>query len=174
MPKLLIFAAFVLLVAILAPPALAAQSSPSAVLLFDLPPVYLLPDSPFYFLKTLWEWGRLVWVRTPELRAQLHLYLAQTRLSEAAKMSEKGEGLVVEKLMVEYDNHLSRAKETMDKAQTVSGEAQALWERLRLVKDVASVIATPSARSSRPRRSFLKLFDILTPRSSEPVSPLAE
>ena len=70
------------------------ESTPSSPLTIDLslselPQVRLTPESPFFFLKILWEKVCLLAKRFPRDKALLALDYSQRRLSEAFKISIK-------------------------------------------------------------------------------------
>ena len=79
-----------------------------AILLLNLPKVYILPNSPLYFLKTLWEGAQLILTSEPEKRGELLLTLAEKRLSEGIVLIKKGEwqgaSSVLQKYQGQFDN----------------------------------------------------------------------
>jgi len=75
----------------------------------ELPHIYLNPDSPFYFLKTIKEQIQLFFTFSAEKKVEQYLNLAERRLAEYQKMVEKGKTEIAEKTLSQYENWLNHA-----------------------------------------------------------------
>jgi len=71
----------------------------------------ILPDHPLYAFKTFSERVRLMVTFRQEARIKLRMRFAERRLLEAEKMAEKNNTQAVERLMVKYQDQLSRVEQ---------------------------------------------------------------
>jgi len=114
---------FVLLFAIslLGGPVLYAQEgdSPDDI---DLPEPGLLPGSPFYFVKRLFESLRLGLTRPAEERAAYIAHLLEVRLAEAEALAGKGRAKLVERTLVRYQELAVRGTLELERAAGGGGD----------------------------------------------------
>lgn len=75
----------------------------------------LLPDSPVYFLKQLWEKVRETFTLRSEAKLLYMEKLGEKRAAEAQKMIEKGRLDVAEKMMEKYNQRLEKMKQLIEK-----------------------------------------------------------
>lgn len=75
----------------------------------------ILPDSPFYFLKSLWEKVRETFTLRSEAKLQYMEKLGEKRAVEAEKMIEKGNPEKAQKVMDKYNQRLEKMKNFIDK-----------------------------------------------------------
>lgn len=75
----------------------------------------LLPDSPFYALKTLWEKIREAFTLRSEAKLQYMEKLGEKRAAEAQKMIEKGKPEQGEKVMNRYSERLQKMEQLIEK-----------------------------------------------------------
>jgi len=96
----------------------------------DLPSSGILPDSPFYFLKTWKEAIQNFFTFGAENKAKQFLHLADVRLAEYEKMIEKGKTEIAEKTLAKYEKQLNRAlqkiEELNNKGEDIKDVAQKL------------------------------------------------
>lgn len=81
-----------------------------AVLLFNLPNVYLLPTSPFYPLKTFWENIQLMLREKPEEKVQYLIDLSNQRLSEAFRLIKQGQYQKAQESLMAYQERFTQAE----------------------------------------------------------------
>lgn len=91
----------------------------------------ILPDSPFYVLKTLWENVQEFLARDPLKKAELHLKFAQRRLAETQKMCEKGKCGIAERWLERFQVKIQKATWAAQKAQEKGKDVAALVEKLQ-------------------------------------------
>lgn len=91
----------------------------------------ILPDSPFYVLKTFWENVQDFLTRDPFKKAELHLQFAQRRLAETQKMCEKGKCGIAEKWLERFQVKIQKATWAAQKAQEKGRDVTALVEKLQ-------------------------------------------
>jgi hypothetical protein len=121
---------FLLLFALTVVPAVQAkelkEASPSseAVIIaeYKLPYPGMLPDSPFYKLKTLRDKLVLFLIRDPYKKAQKHLQLADRILFEALKLAEKNNISLALHTAFKGENHMTQLVDTVKQA-VYSGRA---------------------------------------------------
>lgn len=88
-----------------------AVSSPEeAILFFNLPQVYILPDSPFYFLKKIWEGAQILFASSPNERGEILLELAEKRLSEGIALIKKGDWKGASSVLQKYQGQFENAQ----------------------------------------------------------------
>ena len=100
------------------PSAHAVEATKSA---FGGPAVHILPDNPFYFLKTIKEKVQMAFTRNASSQADLLLDFSQKRLAEALKVAEKGKIHISEKLFEAFGRDIETAQEKIAAAKA-SGE----------------------------------------------------
>jgi len=91
----------------------------------------ILPDSPFYFLKTFWEKIQEFLTRDPVKKAEIHLRFAQRRLLETQKMCEKGKCNIAERWMNRFQEKIQIATRSAEKAQEKGRDVTALVEKFQ-------------------------------------------
>lgn len=91
----------------------------------------ILPDSPFYFLKTVWEKIQEFLTLDPLKKAELHLRFAQRRLEETQKMCEKGKCGIAEKWLERFQEKIEIATRSAERAQEAGRDVTALVEKLQ-------------------------------------------
>lgn len=110
-----------------------------AVLLLNLPNVYLLPTSPFYPLALFWEQIRLLLTTTPEKRTELFLLLAETKMVEVVRLQEnrnlgEQEGQVLG-LIQNYQKYLTEAYKFFNLVQDPQKREKLYWELQKQAKN---------------------------------------
>jgi len=184
-------------------PALAvSEATPAAtesvsVQVLEPPTVHILPDSPFYFLKTIKEKVQFLITRNVSSQADLLLDFSQKRLAEAVKMAEKGKIYISEKLLAAFGEDIKAAQEKIKQAQERGEQTRDLFLKLQetvayqksvleKIPELSSFLvrideslkeATESAKiSPLPVGSGLGVFEWLKNLFSrkEILSPLAE
>lgn len=129
MKKLLLVLPVLLVVGLFfAMPTLAQEATPSAGEGIYTP--RLLPDNPFYFLKTWKEKIEIFLARTPEAKAEKYVEMATRRVAEARQMVEKNKLELVERLMEKHQEHLERAMEMIEEAKEKGKDVEAVLERV--------------------------------------------
>jgi len=107
----------------------AAEVTPSATPsaeISNLPVVHLLPDNPFYFLKTLKEKFQLLITPDASRQANLLLSFAQKRLAEALEVSQKGKIHISEKLFKAFGQDIKLAQEKIAQAKATGEQTRNL------------------------------------------------
>jgi hypothetical protein len=84
----------------------------------DLPEPGLLPDSPFYFVKSWSEGVGTFFTFGDVAKAKRFLNLSEKRLAEAVALVAKGKPEVAEGVMGKYQEHLNRALTKAEEAKT--------------------------------------------------------
>lgn len=92
--------------------------------------VGLLPDSPFYFLKTFWEKVQESLALDPSKKAELNLRFAQRRLLETQKMCEKDKCDIAERWMQLFQERLNLATTATEQVQNQGKDVSALVQKL--------------------------------------------
>ena len=77
---------------------------------FAAPEPVLLPDSPLYFLKTVYETFRYALALTPKEKVDLNLIFAETRLDEAVAMAIRGKSGAANKLITDYEKRINTVR----------------------------------------------------------------
>lgn len=107
--------------------------------------VSILPDSPFYFLKTWFEGIEEFFTINTAQKADRNLRFAEKRLAEAQKMVEKGKTDLAQKWIDKYNERMDKALDLMNKAK----------EKGKDVKDVASRIEEATSKHLEILRALL-------------------
>ena len=106
----------------------------------------LLPDSPFYFLKTWFEGIQKFITLNPTSKAELQLKLANKRLIEAQKLAEKGKTELAQKLLDKFRERIEKATKKTEKAKDKG-------------KNVDELVAKLQANSLRQQEVLLKVYE---------------
>ncbi len=106
----------------------------------------LLPDSPLYFVKTIYETFRYVLAFTPKRKVDLGMFLAERRLREAEKAAEVGNKEQAAKLLTDYQKKLESIQQIIQTAGEVgstasgfSSQTQESWRRQKDILDTMGV-----------------------------------
>ncbi len=92
----------------------------------------LLPDSPFYFLKALWEKVRETFTLRSEAKLQYMEKLGEKRTAEAEKLIAKGKTDVAEKVMTKYSERLQKIEALIQKkGEKLDEKLNATQERIQ-------------------------------------------
>lgn len=86
-----------------------------------LPPVGILPGSPFYFLKTWWRGLRLGFIFNPVKKAEEETKIAEDTLNETAQValhSKRTDAL--KKALGNYNNHIEALQKRIEHLKTTS------------------------------------------------------
>ena len=75
----------------------------------------ILPDSPWYFFKTLWEKIRETFTLSSQAKLQYMEQLGEKRAAEAQKMIEKGKTEQAQKIMDQYNARLQQMEQLIEK-----------------------------------------------------------
>ena len=119
----------------------------------NLPTATILPDSPFYDIKTTWEQVRLFFIKDPNQRAQFLIELGQQRLAESLSLIQKerfdlalttldrftktidsvkaisSNSLVDAPSILQIQGNIDAQKEKRELINLVTGEYNISWER---------------------------------------------
>ncbi len=110
----------------------------------------LLPDNPFYFLKTIKEKIQLFLTFNKEGQAKLHLDYAKTRLAEAKKLIEKNKteelNSTLEYFNSELANFESSTKGIGKNVSALVKESEDVLEKSRIVLELVREKVPDSAR----------------------------
>ncbi len=90
----------------------------------------LLPDSPLYFLKTWWENIQLFFTFKEQAKADLYLKLANKRLIEAQKLTEKGKIELAQKILNKFQERMEKAISKLE-ALKETDKKEILIEKLK-------------------------------------------
>ncbi len=94
--------------------------------------VGILPDSPFYFLKTWTEKVRETFTLRSEAKLKLMEELGEKRASEAEKLIAKGKTDLAEKLMQKYQDGFKKMEDLIDKkGEKLDDKLDAVQERIQ-------------------------------------------
>ncbi len=99
----------------------------------DLPSPWLLPDSPFYFLKTIAEEIVTFFTFGDLKKAERYATLAAERLAEVQAVVEKGKPEFAEKTLARYENQLNNSIARAKKAQAKGENTEKVMEVLARV-----------------------------------------
>lgn len=111
-----------------------AQTPPEgAILLLNLPSVYVLPTSPFYPLILIWEQLRLFLATTPEERTALFLSLTERKMAETVGLLEssragKQKGESIQSLLDNYQEYFNQAYRFYALVQDPQKREELYWE----------------------------------------------
>jgi len=97
----------------------------------EITDVGLLPDSPFYFLKTWWEEIQLFFTFDNVKKAEQQTKLATKRVVEAKKLVEKGKTEKAQKHLEKFQARIQKAVEKMEKAKNQGKNVEELVEKLK-------------------------------------------
>lgn len=114
---------------------LSASSNLDELRLEDLPSAKILPDSPFYFLKTLKEKLQLFLTPSAAEQAELLLGFAQKRLAEALAVYGKGKAVIGDRLLGLSLHDLKTAQEKIIKAKSEGQEVYGILQKLNETAD---------------------------------------
>ena len=103
---------------------------------FTLPDPGMLPDSPFYFLKSWGEGIRLFFTFNAEKKAEQYLRLAEVRLAEYERLIAKGKEQIAEKTLEKYEGQLGRP---LAKAEELKGKGEGAADELKTKAEEAVV-----------------------------------
>ena len=96
----------------------------------DLPSPGLLPDSPFYFLKTWKEAIQNFFTFGAKNKAEQFLHLADVRLAEYQKMIEKGKTEIAEKTLAKYEKQLNQALQKIEELKNKGEDTKNISQEL--------------------------------------------
>ncbi|MEM5766286.1 MAG: DUF5667 domain-containing protein [Candidatus Aenigmatarchaeota archaeon] len=96
----------------------------------ELPKPGILPDHPFYPVKTFLERARLWLTFDPEARARFHTFLAEQRLAELNAIITQGKWQYVERLRYEYERELGKADDETGRTFGLGKNATTLLEHV--------------------------------------------
>jgi len=97
----------------------------------NLPQPGLTPDSPFYFLKLWKESIQAFFTFGAENKAKQFLYLAEVRLAEYQKMTEKGRNETAEKTLGKYENQLNNALAKIEELKNKGKDIENISEKIK-------------------------------------------
>lgn len=83
----------------------------------DLPEPGMLPDSPFYFLKSFFEEIGVFLTFNQTNKTERLLRLAETRLAEANVLAEKGKSELAEKSIHRHQERINQALDRVEQAK---------------------------------------------------------
>lgn len=96
----------------------------------DLPSPGILPDSPFYFLKTWKEAIQNFFIFGAENKAKQFLHLADVRLAEYQKMIEKGKTEIAQKTLDKYEKQLNHALQKIEELKNKVEDTKDISQKL--------------------------------------------
>jgi len=114
---------FLFLVFGFSPQFVSAQTETAAVSIDSSAESILLPDSPFYFLKTWQEKIQLFFSFGVENKAKQFLHLAEARLAEYQKMQVKGKSQIAERTLEKYQAQLGKAIQKLEELKKEGQES---------------------------------------------------
>lgn len=127
-------------------------------------PIYtpkLLPDSPFYFLKTIKERIELFLAQTPEAQAEKYAELATRRIAEVKQLVKKEKPGFVEKLMKKHKEHLDKAEEKIEEAKKKG-------------RDVERVLAIVAEATSIHQKVLAEVYEKVPEQAKEAIEHAME
>lgn len=138
----------------------------------------LLPDSPFYFLKSMGRTIRLFFAFDPIKKAELELRFADEKIVEMAKLSEKGdnEKALDEALQNYLDAHtrLKSRLESLEKNKNVEDLLKRLDERIarheELFAEIKGDLDADDSEKIEKKIKEAKEKIHLAPKNEEPVA----
>jgi hypothetical protein len=120
----------------------------------DLPHPGILPNSPFYFVKSFFEGVGTFFTFGDRARAERYLELAELRLSEAKALAEQGdEG--VSAAIARYEERYARAKERAQRVGELDLEtrvADAATKHLSVLDEVLERVPTEAREAIQAAR----------------------
>lgn len=96
----------------------------------ELPSPRILPDHPFYPVKTFLEKVRLWLTFDSEAKARFRIFLAEQRLAELNAMIAKNKWQYVEKLKEEYEKEVNETEKETNKTFGLGRNATTLLEHI--------------------------------------------
>ena len=96
----------------------------------DLPEPGVLPDNPFYFIKSLGEGLKTVFTLGAVAKAERFAYLAEKRLAEADALSEGEEPEKAQKAVEKYEKAVEKAALKATEAKENGREADDILEHI--------------------------------------------
>lgn len=96
----------------------------------DLPSSGILPDSPFYFLKTWKEAIQNFFTFGAENKAKQFLHLADVRLAEYQKMIEKGKTEIAQKTLDKYEKQLNHALQKIEELKNKGKDIKNISQKI--------------------------------------------
>ncbi|HDJ96816.1 MAG TPA: hypothetical protein ENG45_01955 [Candidatus Aenigmarchaeota archaeon] len=108
---------------------------PRLILGRELPAAGIMPDSPLYVFKKLFEKLDLFLTFEEVAKAEKHLKYAEVRLAEAREMIEKGKTEYVDELLEEYEDNLEMANQ-------IAKVAQKLGKNVSKVVELVAIATT--------------------------------
>ena len=96
----------------------------------DLPSPGILPDSPFYFLKTWKEAIQNFFTFSAENKAKQFLHLADVRLAEYQKMIEKEKTEIAQKTLNKYEKQLNHALQKVEELKNRNEDTKDISQQL--------------------------------------------
>lgn len=112
------------------------EIKPSPIFERELPAAGILPDSPLYMFKKLFESVDLFLTFDEAAKAEKYLNYAELRLVEAKEMVEKGKPEYVDELLEEYEDKLEKANEIAKVAQQVGKNVSKVVELVAIATAV--------------------------------------
>ncbi len=106
---------------------------------FALPNPGILPDSPFYGLKKLFEKLDLAFTFSDEAKAEKYLHYAEVRLAEAKAMLEKNKTDIAQKVVKEYSAYINKSEEygaKVNKTEVMEHIINATEHHLEVLQEV--------------------------------------
>lgn len=110
----------------------------------NLPTIRILPDSPFYQVKTTIEELRLVFARTPLQKAAVLIDISETRLAEYFELYQSGRFDLANTVLTNYETiekYLNRILEqnSLDTitSPSITNKASANHEKYSLIKHLS-------------------------------------
>lgn len=127
----------------------------------DLLSLGLLPDSPFYFLKTWKEQIQLFFTFDAEKKAEQYLHLADVRLAEYQKMIEKGKEEIAQRVLVKYEKQLGHALSKAQELQNKGKDNQGLLKKIEdtTVKHISVLEKNMEKASENAKKGFEKALE---------------
>lgn len=96
----------------------------------DLPSPGILPDNPFYFLKTWRETIQNFFTFGAENKAKQFLHLADVRLAEYQKMIEKGKTEIAQRTLDKYEKQLDHALQKVEELKQKSENTENVSQKV--------------------------------------------
>jgi len=125
----------------------------------------ILPDEPLYFFKIIQEQAKLFLTSEEEKQGKEYLHLAELRLGEYQKMTEKGKQDLAEKSLEKYQTYFNKALEKLDKikgnnkTELVQEISRAMSQNLRVLHFARR--ETSEQMSEEKQEDFNKVMDNL-------------
>jgi membrane-bound inhibitor of C-type lysozyme len=96
----------------------------------NLPSPGIIPDSPFYFLKTWKEAIQNFFTFGAENKAKQFLHLADVRLAEYQKMIEKGKTEIAQKTLDKYEKQLNHALQKIEELKSKGKDTKDISQKV--------------------------------------------